>query len=403
MGSIMPYEIKASNVATSAPPSQAVRTVFDVDTGRYVAQGNPLLKARYDMSGRTLRLARILVSRLDSIKDKSLVELRFRNSELAVALNLTGNSRYELLTESVNQLMRSPIVIPGPDSSTEFFSWCSHARVGSDGFTTFQVNPVLAPHLLNMKRFFRYRLEGVLGFDRKYTIRFFEWFVGKEFMAHETPQGKSWFVQLDLHEIRLRLNMIQDGVVTKFARWPDFRRKVIEPSLAEIQDQTDIRVSYEGLPAVSRKPVSPSADETDAEDAGSSDSDHTAQSNTADDENPSLAKIDNSQIVKVLFHLSKPSDAKPKQASSSTSVSTEDGARKAEYLAALRAALGTAPAHIQTEFELIKDQMVQGFRAKTGKVAWAEDFIAKMSANLALDTLADRGLLKPSLQHNSNR
>lgn len=92
----------------------------------------------------------------------------------------------------------------------------------------------MKPFLLHLKAHFtQYELLWTLQFTGRYTIRLYELCKAKHFDKLQPVE-----LELDLDYLKDRLD------AGTYDRWPDLRRRVIEPAIAEINAKSDMQLSY---------------------------------------------------------------------------------------------------------------------------------------------------------------
>ena len=106
----------------------------------------------------------------------------------------------------------------------------------------FEISPTLTPYLLNLKKnFTAFNIEQAIKFSGKYTTRFYQFLI----QAQHQQAKKRTFALEELYEI-LQLP-------PTLSRFDNFRLKVLEPSLAEINAKSDIKAAYEPTKKLRKK------------------------------------------------------------------------------------------------------------------------------------------------------
>ena len=113
--------------------------------------------------------------------------------------------------------------------------WLSKVRTNKrSGIAHIRLDEDLVPYLFDLgQRFTEYQLREILGMQSAYSIRIYELMKSYEFKKE---------VKIDLDELK-RLLMVDD--VKSYSRFPDFRRKVLEIAQREINELSDINISFE--------------------------------------------------------------------------------------------------------------------------------------------------------------
>lgn len=115
--------------------------------------------------------------------------------------------------------------------------WLAKVRTNKkSGIAHIKIDEDLAPYLFDLReRFTQYGLYNILGMKSASSVRMYE--LMKSYAISQTQ-----IKVFDLAELK-RLLMVED--VKSYDRFPDFRRKVLEIAIREINELTDINVSYD--------------------------------------------------------------------------------------------------------------------------------------------------------------
>jgi plasmid replication initiation protein len=113
--------------------------------------------------------------------------------------------------------------------------WLAKATTNKkSGIATIRVDEDLVPFLYALgKNFTQYNLYNILAMRSAFSVRIYE--LMKSHAYKREP------INYELDALK-RLLMV-DGVAS-YSRFPDFRRRVLEPAMKEINELTDIRVMY---------------------------------------------------------------------------------------------------------------------------------------------------------------
>ena len=110
-----------------------------------------------------------------------------------------------------------------------FLMYCQ-MRTGKELYCFF--SPQIVPYLSNLKtNFTQYLQSDISNVSGAYTIRFYE------LVCQYRTIGKR---EISIQDLRFILN-----IGDKYPLFYDFKRRVIEPSIKEINDKTPIQISYE--------------------------------------------------------------------------------------------------------------------------------------------------------------
>jgi plasmid replication initiation protein len=223
-----------------------------------VWQHNRLAEARYELTAREQKLLLYVIAMIEP-EDEDFKRYIINIGEFAQLANLDKDHLYRELRELAKSLKQKPLIIPNHfDTQTGTYldlvtSWFDTAYVGRNGAGYFAVtiSQVLKPYLLQVKReFFRFRLFHVMQLRSSYAIRLYQWAKRWEFRKN---------MEISVQELRnvLGANNGPDGHGTKLnlGAYADFKRRAINPAVAEINEKTDLTVSFRELKAKGSKAV----------------------------------------------------------------------------------------------------------------------------------------------------
>ena len=202
-----------------------------------VRQANQLIEASYKIpSVGEGRLIRMLIAQI-SPADEDFKTYRIAVADFAKFFGLTGGSAYDLIKKAADELTSRKLKFEY-GRSWLFTHWLSSAeyREGS-GYVELRFDGKLKPFLLRLKEHWKgYALENIINFRSSYSIRIFELLKVEEFKANRL----GYFIrEFEYEELRGIL-----GVDKKeYEFFKDFRVKVIEIAVREINENRDINVS----------------------------------------------------------------------------------------------------------------------------------------------------------------
>lgn len=115
--------------------------------------------------------------------------------------------------------------------------WLSKVRIKKkSGIVSICIDADLAPYLFNLgKNFTEYQLFHVLNMKSAFSFRLYE--ILKSYLYKD-------YFEKTFHIDELKLLLAVEKVPS-YDRFPDFRRKVIDKAVSEINDQSDLRVTYD--------------------------------------------------------------------------------------------------------------------------------------------------------------
>jgi len=196
-----------------------------------IVKHNDFIEGRFHLD---LTQAKI-IAKLSSIiqkDDKDFKLYIFQAKNLLEELKM-GVNNYDNLKKSVDSLVDKTIQLGKPDS-TLTISLLSSAEYFKDGRIEIEFSPKLKPYLLQLKEnFTKYQLENVLSLSSFYAIRIYE-------LCKQYEKIKERMIEVEKLKEILK---IQD----KYKKYNHFKEKVLEIAKREINEKTDINISFEEI------------------------------------------------------------------------------------------------------------------------------------------------------------
>jgi plasmid replication initiation protein len=218
------------------------------DRTTIVWQQNRLAEARYELTAREQKLVLYVISMIEP-EDACFKLYKINVNQFAELAGLDSNALYNELREVALQIKSKPLVIqghiePGDPNPTELItSWFADVviQANGDGYFGVSISERLKPYLLQVKReFFKYRLAYVLHLRSGYAIRLYQWAKRWQY------SGKR---RITIDELRIVMGTVEltpNGKIKKkhLALYKDFKKRALLPAVTEINEKTDIFVSF---------------------------------------------------------------------------------------------------------------------------------------------------------------
>jgi len=195
---------------------------------------NHLGQARYKMNLSEQKIFIYALSQIDQAKEK-FNEVEFNISDLAKATHMN----YDTLIRDIKKLSRNIMstVIEGQRSDGKD-GWvlynltqrCEHVK--KEGLVKFKFNEDMKPLLLELQEHYFVQNPIVITFKKWHAIRLYDFI---ESMAYNNQK-----YQIEIEELKKIL-----GCEGKYKVWGKLREKVLEPSIVEINDKSDLKVEFE--------------------------------------------------------------------------------------------------------------------------------------------------------------
>jgi len=215
------------------------------DKNYYAVMANNIVKGKQEMTLWEARIIRLLITQVVK-QDPKLRTYTCRIQELADFLNISSQNLYRDINLICDNLLKRIIRIgtKNPKEPWEKFHWISNAKYDGNGNITLKLSEEIAPFVLELNSWFtQYKLENILGFNSFYAIRIYEILKCDSGITRDEQSEFSY----NLDYLREILNCTE-----KYRYMHDFIKRVIDIGVKEINDKSDILVSYE-LKKTSRK------------------------------------------------------------------------------------------------------------------------------------------------------
>ena len=214
---------------------EQMQLALDLDDQFIVVQDNSLVMGNYDMTAIEQKLLLILLSTIKK-DDEELKTISFRVRDLADLMGITPYSLYRDLKKICKSIVGKMVELQNKQGDWIVFNIISYAKYRqSKGVVELKLNNDAKPYVLKLKELFTaFKLEQVLDLESKYAIRIYQ--------ITKSNIYKKTFV-LELETLKKQLKLTQKS----YSLYGNIKKKVIEPALAEINEKTDISLSYEEI------------------------------------------------------------------------------------------------------------------------------------------------------------
>jgi plasmid replication initiation protein len=212
------------------------------ETSPIITQSNRLITSSYSMSLSEKRVILFVLSQI-SPKDKDFKRYHIPIKEFSETFNLHLTNTYREVRKACLRLQDRKVVFQ-KDGKT--ISSVIVPEVITDENThevVISLSPSLKPYLLELKKFFTsYPINNVLDMKSAYSIRMYE------LMKSVKYRNKPY--EITIEKLKFILN-----IENMYPLYSHLKQRIIEPTLREINELTDINVEY-GQKKKSRKVVS---------------------------------------------------------------------------------------------------------------------------------------------------
>lgn len=205
-----------------------------------VIKANELIqKSRFNLSLQQQKMVLYLISQITPYdEDFKLYEFSIPEFCRVCGIDMTSGKNYQDLKQSIKEIADKSLWINLDEDEETLLRWIEKPYINKkSGLIKIRLDEDMKPYLLQLKQnFTQYELVYTLHFKSKYTIRLYELLKSIHFHELETYTRK-----YSIEELRRVL-----GAET-YTEYRDFKRRVLDPSVKEVNDYSDKEVSYEEI------------------------------------------------------------------------------------------------------------------------------------------------------------
>ena len=199
-----------------------------------VVKKNELAKVRYSLSLNEQRLLLSCISKIDSRKPlPTNHEFVITVQEFRDLFDDAHQNTYHNLKLASDKLFKREFLLKDVEG-VEKFHWVKRVKYYHDDTKVRLVfSDEIIPYLTSItEKFFKYKLADVKDFQSVYSLRFYE-------LLHQFQSNGSGSQEIGVDELRALLNL-ED----KYATFGELKRSVIDKAITEINQYSNLTVSY---------------------------------------------------------------------------------------------------------------------------------------------------------------
>ena len=201
-----------------------------------VVKSNDLIqKSRFELSLQEQKIIMCLVSKIKP-DDKDFEEYEFEIREFCklCGIDYDNGKNYKNIKDAIKKLSDKSLWVTLDTGTEVLLRWINEASISKkSGVIKIRLHNVMKPYLLELRaRFTQYGLIYILGMKSQYAVRLYELLKSYEYKGR-------WTIEID----KLKRLLFAEN----YRRYVDFKRKALEIALREINDLSDIYISYEAI------------------------------------------------------------------------------------------------------------------------------------------------------------
>lgn len=203
-----------------------------------VVKHNDLIqKARYNLTVNQQKLIAYVIS-LIKPTDKDLMKYELSVADFCELCGIDKEHFYSEFKEIMLDLDKKSFLVETDEKIFNFRWFSEFEYIKRKGKVVVQLNSNLKSYLLDLYgHYTQYELYNILAIKGKYAIRFYELFQSY-FMS---KKARATDKTIEIEELKKIL------LADSYEDYRAFRRRVLEPSIFEINEYTDLSVTYEPI------------------------------------------------------------------------------------------------------------------------------------------------------------
>ena len=206
-----------------------------MNTYDIVVKDNKLIHSRYNLNYNETKILLLVVSKINSFSTDDVIRIKTTYQEILSVLKLKKNHHYIL--KLIRGLMNKELHLfdenTGKVLETKWVIGVIHHNKW-DKDIELHIHPDLSPLFLNLKKnFTKYRLKDIIRFTSKYSFRLYE------FLKSFEGLGKRIMTIDELKDYLC--------IGEKYKRFNSFKQEVLEKSIQDINNYSDLNCSYETI------------------------------------------------------------------------------------------------------------------------------------------------------------
>lgn len=209
------------------------RTLNDVREYLVVKRNDMIQKSRHKLDLQEQKIILYMISKIKP-SDKEFKEQIFSIIEFCRICGLDSDSggNYAYIKKSLKSLRDRSIWVTLDDGSETTLSWINSVTINKrSGLVRLTIDEKMKPYLLDLQEnFTQYSLIYTLAMKSQYSTRLYELLKSYQYKK---------YVKFDIEDLKRIL------FAEKYERFPDFKRRVLDTAVNEVNKLGDIWVTYE--------------------------------------------------------------------------------------------------------------------------------------------------------------
>ena len=240
--------------------------------GTVLTRSNIIINARFTAS---LNETKVLLLAMSKVQKTGSGTVTFKAAELRKALGIADSSKaYSILKKCAVNISKHSIILESPKRRSFAVLNVAPTCVYEKGTFMIKLNDDILPYITNLTSFYTdVELDIMMSFgvgeignrNTNYALRLYDILKTQKYRLKKGKDESQVIYDLDALKITIGIVNLNDRVVLdsifddistgtlkpgssvggKYSRWNNFKAKVIDPAIEEINAKTDISVRYE--------------------------------------------------------------------------------------------------------------------------------------------------------------
>ena len=209
------------------------KTLTELRNYKVVKANELIQRSRFNLQVQEQKIILYLISKIKP-EDTELKEYTFEIKDFCKICGLDDESgaNYKYIKQTLKDLRDKSIWITLKDGSETTLAWIDKVTIHPhSGKVNIKIDDMMKPYLLELKEHFtQYELLYTLAMRSQYSLRLYELLKSYEFQHNKI---------FAIDELKIRLS------AENYIRFPDFKRKVLDISMREINNLSDLTITYD--------------------------------------------------------------------------------------------------------------------------------------------------------------
>ena len=236
---------------------QKENVIVDEIDNQIIAQHNDLIKSVADMRKTSMKIFELAVGSLDSTKAEQR-QVTIKKNIIFDILGQTGNSRNNHLRNALKELQHNAFfhLMPSKENGNKEILISPISKIEwseAEDYISLYFTPEILPYITLLKKnFTQYKLEYIANMESKHSIVLYKMFsmYYNQYMYYRDHGNRRQDQVENFRNPKLSVKELreQTGTTNKYVkRFGDFKAKVLDRAISEINTKTDLNVTYEKI------------------------------------------------------------------------------------------------------------------------------------------------------------